>query len=93
MTNNQGNPIAEYPLKYDGNIVWPVLFLIIFPPVGVLLLLLNLAVRKEGVYYSLRYRGSQGWLIFWTIVLFPVAIILGALNGFDVITQEQKEQK
>lgn len=85
MVNNPGTPVAEYPIKYLGNIVWPVLFLIIFPPLGLLLLILNLAVRKEGIYYSLHYRGSQGWLIFWTIIFFPVAIILGAINGFDII--------
>lgn len=68
-----------------GNIVWPILFLILFFPLGILLIILNTAVRKEGVYYSLHYRGSQGWLIFWTIVLFPVAIILGALRGFDIV--------
>lgn len=88
MTNNlpEKKTVSEYPLKYLGNIVWPVLFLIIFPPLGLLLLTLNTAIRRDGVFYSLNYRGSQGWLMFWTIVFFPVAIILAALNGFDVIT-------
>ncbi|QLH34866.1 MAG: hypothetical protein HWD61_00935 [Parachlamydiaceae bacterium] len=54
MDNNSGNyPVAEYPLKYNGNVIWPVLFLILFPPLGLLLLILNLAVRKEGTFYSL----------------------------------------
>lgn len=89
MTNNSGNyTVSEYPLKYLGNIVWPVLFLILFFPLGILLIILNTAVRKEGLFYSLHYRGSQGWLIFWTIIFFPVAIILGALNGFDIVAQK-----
>lgn len=94
MMNNDPNSykVSEYPLKYLGNIVWPILFLILFFPLGILLLILNTAVRKEGIYYSLHYRGSQGWLIFWTIIFFPVAIILGALNGFDIIAHNQLPQ-
>lgn len=87
MSNSSPNKytVSEYPIKYLGNIVWLVLFLIIFPPLGLLLLILNTAIRKDGVFYSLQYRGSNGWLIFWTILLFPVAIILAAINGFDVV--------
>lgn len=88
MASNSGNyKVSEYPIKYLGNIVWPILFLILFFPVGILLLILNTAIRKEGTYYSLQYRGSEGWLIFWTIVFFPIAIILGALNGFDIVSR------
>lgn len=90
MTNNPSNyTVSEYPLKYLGNIVWPILFLILFFPLGILLILLNTAVRKEGIFYSLDYRGSQGWLIFWTIIFFPVAIVLGALNGFNIIAHKE----
>ena len=90
--NNGNYTVAEYPLKYLGNIVWPILFLILFFPLGILLLVLNTAVRKEGVYYSLHYHGSQGWLIFWTIIFFPVAIILGAVNGFDIMGHAKSER-
>lgn len=77
----------NYPLLYKGNLLWPILFLLIFPPVGVLLLAFNLCFRKDGVQYSLKYRGSEFWLIFWTIIFFPIAIILAALTGFDVIEE------
>ncbi len=87
--SNGSHTVSEYPLKYIGNIFWPILFLILFFPLGILLILLNTAVRKEGIYYSLQYRGSQAWLIFWTIIFFPVAIILGALNGFDIVAHNQ----
>ena len=75
---------AEYPLSYSGNLLWPILFLLLFPPIGLLLIGLNSCVRHEGISYSLHYRGSEGWLMFWTIICYPVAIILGFLNGFDV---------
>ncbi len=74
-----------YPLSYQGNVVWPILFLFIFPPVAIILLILNLNFKKDGVVYRLHYRGDKFWLIFWTILIFPVAIALGFLNGFDVV--------
>lgn len=80
--------ISGYPIRYLGNVLWPILFLIIYFPVGLLLLLLNLAIEKKGVFYSLHYRGSQGWLIFWTIVFFPIAIILAIIKGFDIVLHE-----
>lgn len=85
--NSKQENVSEYPIKYLGNVFWPILFLILFFPVGILLLVLNTAIRKDGVFYSLRYRGSQGWLLFWTIVFFPIAIILAGLKGFDLVSQ------
>jgi hypothetical protein len=83
MDNNQN--VYQYPLSYSGNVLWPILFLLIFPPISFILFLMNTQVRHEGVSYSLHYRGSQCWLFFWTILFFPIAIILGFINGFDII--------
>lgn len=84
--------IKTYPFRYDGNVIWPILFLIIFPPVGIALLLLNMAVRSDDVFYKLHYKGSEGWFIFWSIILFPVAIILAALNGFDIVAENNENE-
>ncbi len=73
----------KYPLIYNGNLVWPILFLFLFPPVGLLLVIMNSRIRKGNTQYYLSYRGSEFWLYFWTIVFFPIAIILALLNGFD----------
>ncbi len=81
----QDTEIYQYPISYNGNVLWPILFLLLFPPLGIILLILNTSVRQEGVSYSLHYRGSQFWLIFWSIVFFPVAVILGFITGFDAI--------
>jgi hypothetical protein len=75
----------HYPLSYQGNLLWLVLFLLIWPPLGLLLLLLNGCVRKNGTIYSLEYQGNPFWLFFWTLLFFPVAIFLGVIKGFDVI--------
>ncbi len=74
----------HYPISYQGNIIWLVFFLLLFPPIGILLLFFNACVHKDGMRYYLRYRGSKFWLLFWTIVCFPVALILGLIRGFDI---------
>lgn len=81
--SNNGQDI-EYPFSYDGNVVWPILFLFIWPPLGIILLMLNLTIKKDGYYYSLYYHGSQFWLLFWTILFFPVAVVLAAIQGFNI---------
>ncbi|MGZ3633614.1 MAG: hypothetical protein ACXU9U_01455 [Parachlamydiaceae bacterium] len=75
----------EYPLSYRGNVLWPIVFLFLFPPVGILLILLNTSFRKGNLVYFLHYRGSEAWLIAWTLLFFPIAIALAIFNGFDVI--------
>lgn len=75
----------EYPLSYNGNILWPILFLFIFPPVGLLLILLNISFRKGNLVYFLHYKGHEALLILWTILFFPVAIALAIFNGFDIV--------
>ena len=77
--------ISNYPIKYQGNIIWPILLILIYFPAGILLLLSGLRVKKDAEYYGFHYKGSVGWLIFWTIVLFPVALILALLNGVDFV--------
>lgn len=78
----------HYPIGYQGSILWLVLFLLVWPPLGLLLLILNACVRKNGMVYSLEYQGSSGWLFFWTLLFFPVAILLGIIKGFDVVGKD-----
>ena len=74
----------EYPLQYEGNIVWPILFLLLWFPVGILLLIFNGSLQRDGMRYKLRYRGEQTWLVVWTVLFFPVAVLLAIINGFDI---------
>ena len=83
MPDNEDIKI-RYPFCYRGNVFWLIFFLIIFFPIGIVLLLLNLSVVRDQMCYGLKYNGSKFWLIFWTVLFFPIAIVLGALNGFDV---------
>jgi hypothetical protein len=74
-----------YPYRYRGKCLWLAISLIGFPPLGLLLLLLNGAIRYDDHYYGLRYNGKQGWLLFWTILFFPIAMLLAIINGFDLV--------
>lgn len=77
------------PFSYKGNIIWPIIFIFLFFPIAILLVLLNTRIKQGFNYYSLKYHGSFFWLCFWTIVFFPIAFLLGLFNGFDVIEETE----
>jgi hypothetical protein len=80
----------RYPFQYKGNIVLFVIFLIIFPPIGIVLAIKNLAFLKGEKSFAFSYRGSYGWLIFWAIFFFPIAILLLLIKGIDVIEESAR---
>jgi len=77
-----------YPAWYSGNLFFLVFFLIIWLPVGILLLVKNgsIARGKSRVYLS--YRGKWGWLFFWGVLFFPISVLLLLIKGVDVIEEE-----
>tara|TARA_R110002124_G_scaffold161035_7_gene328316 strand:- start:2565 stop:2834 length:270 start_codon:yes stop_codon:yes gene_type:complete len=80
--------IKKYPVKYHGNIFWLIVILILFLPVGILLLASGIRPQINNEYYGLKYKGNLGWLIFWTIIFFPIAIILAFIKGVDIIVYQ-----
>jgi hypothetical protein len=74
-----------YPFRYEGTVVWPILFAILFPPIAFVLVAKNLSFIMSGMAYRLSYHGSWFWLCFWMIVFFPIGFILLVINGADVI--------
>ena len=74
-----------YPFRYDGSIVWPILFALLFPPICFVFVAKNLSFITDGVAYRLSYHGSWFWLCFWMIVFFPIGFIFLLVNGADVI--------
>ncbi len=85
MNNYNNKRTYQYPLSYQGNLLWPLLFLFLFPPIGLMLLLLNTCLRKGPMTYFLHYKGSEFWLLFWTVLFFPIAILLAIFNGFNIV--------
>jgi hypothetical protein len=76
------------PRWYTGNLFFLILFLIIWLPIGLLLLMKNASFSKNNSRYYIDYHGSWGWLFFWGILFFPVAVILFLIKGVDVIEEE-----
>ena len=76
------------PRWYSGNLFFLILFLIIWFPLGVLLLIKNGSISKENSRFYLKYHGSWNWLFFWVIVFFPIAVILLLIKGVDIIEEE-----
>ena len=75
------------PFHYQGNLFFLILFLFIFFPIGILLLLKNTHIVAESSQFHLAYHGSWGWLFFWGLLFFPIAIILFLVKGVDIIEE------
>jgi hypothetical protein len=78
------NVTHQYPLSYNGSLIWPILFAIFASPACLLLLIKNTRYLKEDSSFRLAYKGSWFWAIFWSMIFFPIALALLFLNGADV---------
>jgi hypothetical protein len=76
------------PRWYSGNLFFLILSLIIWLPVGILLLMKNVSMTKGNSRFYLHYHGSWNWLYFWGVLFFPISIILFLIKGVDVIEEE-----
>lgn len=81
-----------YPLNYRGNI-FILIIGILFPPLGICLLIKNLAIQHKATRLYLSYCGNITWVIFWSIVFFPFAIILLLVRGVDLIEETDNKSK
>ena len=79
------------PVRYEGNLFFLIIFLILWVPIGILLLLENAYFIQGTSRFSLNYHGSWEWLYFWGIIFFPVAFVLIVLKGVDIV-QESNHQ-
>ena len=75
------------PLRYKGNVFFLIFFLILWIPIGILLLLENAYFIQNTSRFRLKYHGCWEWLYFWAIILFPVAIALMVIKGIDIIQE------
>ena len=76
--------VRKIKITYPGSKFWLIFWLILFLPVGLVLLTTGGQFEWKGKAYRIQYDGSRGWLAFWTFIFFPVAILLFFLNGFSV---------
>lgn len=76
------------PIRYEGNLFFLIFFLIIWLPVGVLLLMKNGRIATARSAFFLYYHGAWGWLFLWGILFFPIAILLLVIKGTDVMEEK-----
>jgi hypothetical protein len=74
----------QIQLHYAGSKGWLIFWLVLFFPVGLILLLTAGEFEVDGRKYFVRYNGSRKWLCFWTVFFFPITVILILLNGFSI---------
>lgn len=79
---------SEYKIRYQGSIVWLVVWALLFFPIAIMLFLTGTCFQSKGRTYRLRYEGSRFWLGFWVLVFFPIALILLFCKGAWVTTDE-----
>lgn len=75
----------EFCFKYSACTGWLIFWLIVFFPIGLVLLLSHLEVIAGGRRGKLRYNGSRFWLFFWALVFFPVSLLLCLFKGKFII--------
>ncbi|MCX7115447.1 MAG: hypothetical protein NTW08_06035 [Gammaproteobacteria bacterium] len=80
---------VAYPFRYDGNKIILILFVIIWLPIGLVLLMQKASFLTGNSRYFLRYHGDYVWLYLWSIVFFPVTFALLLLNGADVLEEHE----
>ena len=82
--------MAEKKMKFEyaGSIFWLIFWLIVFFPIGVILMFTDGKTKVDGKVYYVRYEGSRFWLCFWFIGCFPIALLLLVLNGISLVMGE-----
>lgn len=81
------------PIQYRGNLFFLILFLIIWLPLGILLLLKHGSIASQTSRFYCQYHGSWNWLFFWGLLFFPIAVLLFLLKGVDVIEEATVEEE
>jgi hypothetical protein len=77
------------PIRYKSNLCLLILFLILWPPIGFLMILKNAYFIQGTSSFNLHYHGSWDWLYFWGIVFFPIAFVLLVLKGVDIVQRHK----
>jgi hypothetical protein len=86
-----GVVMSERKMKFEyaGSVFWLIFWLIVFFPIGIILMFTDGKAQVDGKVYYTRYEGSRFWLCFWFVFFFPIALVLLVLNGISLITGEK----
>lgn len=76
-------------LHYEGSSFWLIFWLILFFPLGLVLLLTQTSFSTNKTSYGFKYKGRFLWLYFWTLMFFPIALVLLFLHGCFMMKADQ----
>ncbi len=68
-------------IKYSHSKFWLIFWILLFFPIGLVLLLSHAQIVSGSRKIKMEYDGSRFWLFFWALVFFPVAVLLFLFNG------------
>lgn len=78
----------KYRLKYPRSKFWLIFWILIFLPIGLVLLFSNLRIISGHRAFRWEYEGARFWLYFWALLFFPIALLLGLFKGSFVMTTQ-----
>ncbi len=79
---------SKFHIKYSHNKFWLIFWILIFFPIGLILLLSHAQIVSGSRRIKMTYDGSRFWLFFWAFFFFPIAILLLIFNGAFVTKED-----
>jgi len=70
-----------YRIHYSGSKFWMIFWLLIFFPIGLVLLATHMRVVSHHKEIHFEYQGARFWLYFWALFFFPIMLFLLVFNG------------
>jgi hypothetical protein len=83
--------LYQYPFKYVGNVILLVAALLLWFPIGAVLLIQNIRIFTKHSVVGFLYQGEYLWLYLWAILFFPVMIALVVTNGVSIVEVDIQE--
>jgi len=77
----------RFQIKYSHSKFWLIFWILLYCPIGLVLLLSHLELVSGSRRIKMEYEGSRFWLFFWAVCFFPIAILLLFFNGAFVSDQ------
>lgn len=66
------------------------LFFIIWPPIGVILLIKNIVIHRQNTRLMVHYSGKWSWVLLFSVIFFPISILLLIFNGVEIVELENE---
>jgi hypothetical protein len=71
----------KFRIKYSHSKFWLIFWILIYFPIGLVLLLSHAEIISSDRTLKMKYDGSRFWLFFWALIFFPVVLLLFLFNG------------